>query len=332
MSYVARMIEAIHQALAFSSSGKMAKTRALITHLRALEQARFLELTISFATQHYDLYNDPAKPQPSQKVGAAAALIHGIVVESSLLLDQLVAWLSDPALASAEPVATQRAALSALSANADCMQTVMEATLKLFGENLFIKHAPVVQQETCAQILLISAGYAHRANPMFLFTLARSSYHLSGTSNRLHASSPRARMLGMCVSMAVSSLVDKPGQRMNFDIDDVKSPEALALMSLVNVNDSIASADDLSSGRPLETKLAVRESVKGQGTPPGQKSKPKPKPSARQVPVAGPRVIEVMDEDEEEDDLIPYAKPDSDPEDEDEDPTLVNRNKPRAPV
>ena len=42
--------------------------------------------------------------------------------------------------------------------------------------------------------------------------------------------------------------------------------------------------------------------------------------------------MEVLDDSEDDDDLIPYAKPDSDPEDEDEDPTLINRDKPKAPV
>ena len=35
---------------------------------------------------------------------------------------------------------------------------------------------------------------------------------------------------------------------------------------------------------------------------------------------------------EEDDDLVPYEKPDSDPEDDDEDPTLVSREKLRPPV
>jgi telomere length regulation protein len=42
--------------------------------------------------------------------------------------------------------------------------------------------------------------------------------------------------------------------------------------------------------------------------------------------------MEVLDDSEEDDDLVPYAKPDSDPEDEDEDPTMINRDKPKAPV
>ena len=43
-------------------------------------------------------------------------------------------------------------------------------------------------------------------------------------------------------------------------------------------------------------------------------------------------IEEVKDDDDEEDDLVPYPKPDSDPEDDTEDATMVDRNKPKAPV
>ena len=47
----------------------------------------------------------------------------------------------------------------------------------------------------------------------------------------------------------------------------------------------------------------------------------------------GPRVVEVMSDSEDEDaDLMVYEKPDSDPEDDTDDPTAINRNKPTAPV
>ncbi|MBE3111582.1 MAG: hypothetical protein IMZ46_13940 [Acidobacteria bacterium] len=43
-------------------------------------------------------------------------------------------------------------------------------------------------------------------------------------------------------------------------------------------------------------------------------------------------IIEEVDTSESEDDIVPYAKPDSDAEDSDDDATLVRRDKPKAPV
>jgi telomere length regulation protein len=52
-----------------------------------------------------------------------------------------------------------------------------------------------------------------------------------------------------------------------------------------------------------------------------------------QTEVEGAKISEILDdESDEDDDLKPYAKPDSDPEDSDEDATLVTRNKARPPV
>lgn len=63
---------------------------------------------------------------------------------------------------------------------------------------------------------------------------------------------------------------------------------------------------------------------------PVQTDPPKRRPQAESSKVIS--IEEVDDDSESEDDLISYQKPDDDPEDSDEDPTLINRSKPKAPV
>ncbi|TIA57138.1 hypothetical protein D6C83_03873 [Aureobasidium pullulans] len=217
----------------------------------------------------------------------------------------------------------------------DPVQDLMEKTMKRFGDNLFVKHSPILQQEACAQILLLVAGYAHRAQPMSLFIMARSSAHLNGMSNRLNSSSSKARFLGMVVGMAISDLVDKSGSKMNFDIDDVKTPEGKWYQRLVRVDDKVGNYTEIKNVFSNETTNALSKNSRTNETPASRKkpvpSKPKPKPMIQEEP-QGPRIMEVLDDSEEDDDLVPYAKPDSDPEDEDEDPTMINRDKPKAPV
>lgn len=217
----------------------------------------------------------------------------------------------------------------------DPVQDLMEKIMKRFGENLFVKHSPILQQEACAQILLLVAGYAHRAQPMSLFIMARSSAHLNGMSNRLNSSSPKARFLGMVVGMAVSDLVDKSGSKMNFNIDDMKTPEGKWYQRLVRVDDKVGNYTEIKNVFSNETTNPLSKNSRTTETPASRKkpvpSKPKPKPMIQEEP-RGSRIMEVLDDSEEDDDLVPYAKPDSDPEDEDEDPTMINRDKPKAPV
>jgi telomere length regulation protein len=128
----------------------------------------------------------------------------------------------------------------------------------------------------------------------------------------------------MAVGEALSSLVDKGDKKMDFKVDEMSTPEAKWFKSLVNVSDSIGSIEPLRSRAvakiPRPAKLRV--------------SKPADKSNA---PPTGSKIISIeeVQTDEEESDkdgLTPYAKPDSDAEDSDEDPTLITRNKPTAPV
>ncbi|OMP87463.1 DNA replication checkpoint protein tel2 [Diplodia seriata] len=181
-----------------------------------------------------------------------------------------------------------------------------------------------------AQILLMSSGYIHRMQPMLLFTLARSSVQMRGTSNRLGSSSPRARFLGMIVAAAISELVDKPENQLNFGIPDTESEEAGWFRQLPQLNDPIGSIEDfeqvVAERTTPDTKI-LRPQLQAKqitGDPPGR---PKKGHTA-----TGPKIIEIIDDSDEDEDLVPYAKPDSDPEDDSEDPSQVTRNKPTPPV
>jgi telomere length regulation protein len=170
---------------------------------------------------------------------------------------------------------------------------------------------------------------------MFLFTLAKSSTQMHGVSNRLKSTSPRARWLGMLVSMTMSSLTDKEGSRLVFTDETLETPEAQWYRRLPRVNDGIGKIDDIRKRVTAQHSGSTALSMNKNNLPVRVKtSKPKmglPQSSPTSI-ISGPRIIELDDDDEEDDDLTPYGKPDSDPEDEDEDPTLVQRNKPKAPV
>lgn len=340
---IARVIDDLHLNLTLSTTQSSSSLDAVTQQLHAHEQKQVLRLTMKFMTKRCVRLQDPGVGDQSLNtpsyIAAAATLIRGMICSNQPMKAHLISWLSDPDLSSAEPFALRRAAIIALVEEKyenhiipeDPIQDIMEKNMKLFGDNLFIKHTPITQQEACAQVLLMSAAYVHRTQPMFLFTLARSSIHLNGTSNRLRTSSTRSRFLGMVVAMAISDLVDKSGSKMNFDVEDVKSPEAGWYLRLVKLHDKVGNLRDLKDAFGPQRKSS-RTSKGATSTKPLESRQQAPSPSF-QTSVQGPRIVEVMDDfDEEDEDLVPYAKPDSDPEDEDEDPTLVNRNKPKPPV
>lgn len=170
------------------------------------------------------------------------------------------------------------------------------------------------------QVLLLSAGYVHRASPFKLTMLMRSSGWLNAISNRLTASHLRARFLGMVVGEAVSGIVDKGDKRLNFKMDDTDSSEGKWYKGLVEVVDLIGSLDPLAKPQPTSQPAKKPSHVILAKRPPPQ------------PPKQGFIVEELSDEEMVDDDIIPYGKPDSDEEDSDDDPTLVQRNKPKAPV
>lgn len=276
-------------------------------------------------------------------VSATASLINLVLDNEEPRKSHLMTWLTSSSGAGVgDGIAIRRAVIAALAADKKDVEALLEKSLRQFGDQLYIKHTPTLQQEGIililtletsaklrlvhAQVLLLLAGYIHRMAPLRLPIIMRSGTHLSVVSNRLAASSPRARFLGMVVGEALSSLVDKEDKKMDFKMEEMSTPEAKWYKSLVTVSDSVGSLNPLKSG--AVTKV------------PQKKTDPASHPTAksRVTALSGSKIIsieEVSDSEEEESDndgLTPYGKPDSDKEDSDEDPTLVTRNKPTAPV
>jgi telomere length regulation protein len=125
----------------------------------------------------------------------------------------------------------------------------------------------------------------------------------------------------MFVGEALSALVDNSEKRLNFKMEETDQDEGKWYKELTAVSDELGSLDPLLEART--------ESLPKRRQGP---QKP-PKRPAPQPPQTGFVIEELSDgEAPEEDDIVPYAKPDSDPEDSDDDATLVRRDKPKAPV
>jgi telomere length regulation protein len=178
-----------------------------------------------------------------------------------------------------------------------------------------------------AQVILLAVGCLYRMKSEQISRLSRSSQYLHAVSNRLGASLPRARYLGMIVGTAVSKLVDAPDKAMKFDIEEMEGDDAHRFLNLVNIDDRIGNVEDLKTDLTMKKTTPSRTSRK-----PREKKAEASKKALTNYTSKIISIEEVTDDEESDDDLIPYQKPDDDPSDSDEDPTLINRAKPRAPV
>lgn len=280
-------------------------------------------------------------------VSQIAALLHIILGGDTTYRDLVVDWLvSSNGGGVGEPIGIRRALVAALNEDQDVLKVLLEKSMIIFGDSVWIRHTPIMRQEGLfqfllhlynslfiikkytyshanpvnVQLLLLLSGYTHRQLPQYLNRLARSSPFLNGVSNRLAASSIRARFLGMIVGESLSGLTDKDGKPMDFGVTETASEEARWWKSIVGVQDSVGDAGEvikLAQGG----EITVRKRK--------QSTEVNPKIQSKVMVV---EEVESEEEEEEDDEFQPYPKPDSDAEDSDEDPTLINRKKDTAPM
>lgn len=347
LGYPVPLIKSLHREILMSSTdegqqGSCVAFQGLIGALQAHNKRQYMDVSLRWLSTLPSSEQDANEKEATEAVTAVAALLQQAISENSAQKHHLLSTLSDATSNTTLSTTVRRASITVLtSLHPDELECALEKQLTSFGEPLFIKHAAILQQENLAQTILLGAGYVHRTNPMALLMAARGSGHMQGVSNRLEASSTRARWLGMIVGTALSSLVDKEGMKMKFGTADMETEEAKWYLDLVNLRDEIGSLDDISrlmKSQETHSHSPNKRTAKPQVMPiinGKQTFGPLRPPEKVQTEVEGEKVTEILDTDlehEDGDDLKPYAKPDSDREDSDEDATLVNRHKSRPPV
>jgi telomere length regulation protein len=111
--------------------------------LKALS-SRFLFTTI--ASDSLEWWRNDA-----EVVAGAAGYLEAIVSEDSSRRSHLISWLTSLSGAGiGEPIGIRRAAMAVLSDSKYDVESVMEKSLQQFGDQLYIKHAPSLQQEGIA--------------------------------------------------------------------------------------------------------------------------------------------------------------------------------------
>ncbi|KAI4122185.1 MAG: hypothetical protein LQ338_005968, partial [Usnochroma carphineum] len=329
LGHADQLVEANYDAVIHGVSSAMGDYSRFMAVLKSSTmKAVISSLLRSIAKIHLSTSNDLDRDgQTSRSIGGIAALVQGFVNHNRAIKDMLLEWLSGDGLL--QDLRVRRAVVAGLAEDTGVLKTALSDSLRAFGDKMHIKHTPILHQEGTTENLLLLMGCAYRKDPRYVAHTAQSSLYLNAISNRLAASSPRASVLGMYVGTAVSELVDPPDKRMNFSSDDLKSIQAQRYLNLTTVRDSPGSIEDLKHDKSPQ-KQAVSRVPRA---PAAQQVKPIPSNSQASK---GSKIIsieEVEDEfDSEDDDLPTYAKPDSDRSDSDDDPTVLNRDKPAPPV
>lgn len=157
--------------------------------------------------------------------------------------------------------------------------------------------------------------------------LLRSGSYLSTISNRIASTNAKARFFGMCVGEGLSALSDNNTKKLDFHMDEMETEEAQWLKGLTKVSDPIGPVESLLSNLPPPQPTKPR---------PRRAQKPQPKREQKHKPVvselAPKAIIEEIDSSDDDYDHLPTAAKVTDDEDSDDDPTLVQRNKPKPPV
>ncbi|ETN36982.1 uncharacterized protein HMPREF1541_07970 [Cyphellophora europaea CBS 101466] len=326
-------VSELYHSLLLGNQALWTPLRTLLNHLTAQEQRLFFDAMLRDLVRKY-LRHGPVT-SPSQKnglesesnVGGVAAMVSGMAQNNTVLEDHIVQWLtSTNGKYASLGLDTRRAVIATLALRQDKLQSILDKCLENFGDKLQIQHNPILQQESMAEVLLLTIGYLHRMNPEAIRLVSKSGVFLHTVSSRLSASVPRVRLLGMIIATAVSRLVDGPEKAMSFGVDELEADESQHLLDLVNIKDEVGSIQKLRTQDytpkpdPIESNILPRVKVRRSTRP--QQSKI----------IAIEEIEDDPGEESEDEDLIPYQKPDEDPSDSDDDPTLINRDKPSAPV
>ncbi|CAK7267270.1 telomere binding protein [Sporothrix epigloea] len=313
--------------------------RRLLENLPAHEQKKILSGVLKFAGERFFASTSTETAAiDASTVSAVAGLIKSLAGGSLLFHEQLASWLlKDLAVGLAGGIGIRRAAVAVLSESPKRLSDILDKSMSEFGDQLFIKHAPLIQQEAKAQVILLVAGYVSRHSSRDLTALLRSRTYLQTVSNRLGSSQMRARFLGMVVGEGLSSLIDGNSKALNFDIEEMKSQDAQWYKSLVHTMDKVGTLESLRKMAPTATS-AAKVPVQAVSIPSKVAFKP-----VRKEPILPKKtgfVIEELNSDEEssetrtdsKNNIVAYSKPDSDNEDSDDDPAMIRRDRPKAPV
>ncbi|KAG5936555.1 hypothetical protein E4U59_004927 [Claviceps monticola] len=303
---------------------------------------KVISLLLGYLSRKFLNHLELREAVPNETVSAVAGVIDDVVRNDHTRVSHLITWCCSTSGAGiGDSIGIRRAVLALLAKDKETITLVLEKSINQFGDQLYIKHSAIMQQQVHTEIVLLAAGYVARLSPIKLTMLLRSGTYLRAISNRIASTHGRARFLGLCVGEALSLLQDSNAKKLDFHMDETDSEEAQWLKSLTKVADAVEPAGSILTCPPSRVEKntqSPRVAATSKLTSAVLTSRPKPRPIAKPMPVSQPAprpIIEEIDSSDEsaDDELLqPLPNEGSDDPDSDDDATLVRRNKPNPPV
>ena len=147
------------QDVLLGAEGKIRHFLRLFGNLSQLEQKRVLYAVLKhLADAFLNKLGAADTPEVSAIISGSAGVIEQLVGNDDSRRNHLIVWLTSATGAGVgDSVGIRRAALAALAKNREAISTVLDKSLNLFGDELYIKHSPILQQEgerqsTCLEL------------------------------------------------------------------------------------------------------------------------------------------------------------------------------------
>lgn len=299
------------------SDTTLSKLCAIVVRCGSTVQARFIHDLLKYMEKTFlpnttDARNTKNFSADSDRVGAAARVLLSFV--SGSLLSSLCNSLLERS--NGHNIALRRAIILALPSGS--RYSIARECIDQWADQLYIRHASTIVQECLTESILLLCAYLPIQE---LTAVSKSRALMEGISNRLESTSDRIRFLGMILGEAISAqVIADEKKRLTFGVPDTQAEEAQWWKSLIEIEDTVCDFDQLHAG------TVEQPDDDNDGGISNLNSK------TDQLEISEMIKDDYVVSSDDEDEFPPMRVPDSDDEDSDEDPTLVDREKLRPPV
>lgn len=135
--------------------------------MKTFEQRKYMNAIITFVAKHYfsnEVVNKDSLVASSPVIDAAGGLFHDLIKDNDVLKEHLISTLTRSTIPVLDDsLSVRRSVVAALAKDhgkqcrnlgtstlltaIDKLHTLLESLIKLFGDSVYIRHTPVLQQE-----------------------------------------------------------------------------------------------------------------------------------------------------------------------------------------
>lgn len=123
--------------------------KSFLDHFPSLEQRKFLNATLKLLSDKYlSTLDDIDATEESPVICAATGALRVVIGNDEARKSHLVTWLTSGSSAGiGEGCGIRRAAVAVFSEDKESMAAILEKSSAQFSDKLYIKHAPLLQQD-----------------------------------------------------------------------------------------------------------------------------------------------------------------------------------------